>query len=278
MLHLSGYNVSLSDLQQFRQLGSITPGHPENFVTPGVEVSTGPLGQGICNAVGMAMAEAHLRATYAKDGFSPIDHFTYVICGDGCLQEGVSGEASSLAGHLGLGRLIVLYDDNHVTIDGDTALSFTEDVNKRYEAYGWHVQTVNDVNNLNALRDAIVAARAEVNRPSIIKVRTIIGQGSAKQGTGHVHGAPLGASDLSNVKKHFGFDPSQSFVIPDEVREVYSARGLLHGAEAERLWNEHMATYTAAHPQLAGELHRRFSNELPMQQLIDAMPKYSAQV
>lgn len=160
MLHISGYDVSMDQLKQFRQLGSITPGHPENFLTPGIEVSTGPLGQGITNAVGMAIAEKHLQGVFSRPGFeSLIDHFTYVICGDGCLQEGVSSEACSLAGHLGLGKLIVLYDDNHITIDGDTFLSFTEDVNKRYESYNWQVITVEDGNNLSALRAAISEAQ-----------------------------------------------------------------------------------------------------------------------
>lgn len=207
MLHLTGYSLTLDDLKNFRQLGSLTPGHPENFVTPGVEVATGPLGQGISNAVGLAIAEAHLAAEFNKDNFTVVDHYTYVLCGDGCLQEGVSAEACSLAGHLGLGKLIVCYDDNQITIDGDTSLSFTEDVNKRYEAYGWHVQTVSDVNNLSDLRTALDAAKAETARPSLIKIRTIIGHGSAKEGTQHVHGAPLGATDLAKVKQYYGFDP-----------------------------------------------------------------------
>lgn len=177
MLHLTGYNVKLSDLQNFRQVGSITPGHPEVGVTDGVEVSTGPLGQGISNAVGLAMAEEHLRAKFSKPGFPVIDNFTYVICGDGCLQEGVASEACSLAGTLKLGKLIVLYDDNLITIDGATDLSFTEDVAKRFEAYGWHVQKVGDGNtsNLAELRAAVANAQAVTDKPSIINIRTIIG-------------------------------------------------------------------------------------------------------
>lgn len=171
MLHLTGYDLSIDDLKQFRQLGSLTPGHPENFVTPGVEVSTGPLGQGISNAVGLAIAEKHLAAVYNRDGYNLIDHYTYVLCGDGCLQEGISSEASSLAGHLGLGKLIVCYDDNLITIDGSTSLSFTEDVGKRYEAYNWHVQTVSDGNDIAAINQAIENAKAETHRPSLIKVR-----------------------------------------------------------------------------------------------------------
>jgi transketolase len=188
MLHLTGYDLTLDDLRAFRQFGSKTPGHPENFLTPGVEVSTGPLGQGISNAVGLAIGEKHLAAVFNRDGFPIVDHFTFVICGDGCLQEGISSEASSLAGHLGLGKLIVCYDDNKITIDGSTSLSFTEDVGMRYEAYGWHVLVVNDVNNLDALREAIELAKAETKRPTLIKIRTVIGFGSTKEGTGGVHG------------------------------------------------------------------------------------------
>jgi transketolase len=170
ILHLTGYDISIDDLKKFRQLGSLTPGHPENILTPGVEVSTGPLGQGISNAVGLAMAEKHLGAVFNQASYPLIDHYTYVLCGDGCLQEGVSSEASSLAGHLGLGKLIVCYDDNKITIDGDTSLSFTEDVAKRYEAYNWHVQVVDDVNDLHALRHAIEVAKEVQDKPSLIKV------------------------------------------------------------------------------------------------------------
>jgi transketolase len=206
MLHLAGYPLSLADLQGFRQLGSRTPGHPENHLTPGVEVSTGPLGQGIANAVGLAVAERHLAATYNRDGFPVVDHYTYVICGDGCLQEGVSAEASSLAGHLGLGKLVVLYDDNKISIDGETDLSFTEDVLQRYQAYGWHTLTVahGDAGDLGELRAAVAAARAETARPTLIKVRTTIGCGSKNEGTEKVHGSPLGAADLASVKSKVG--------------------------------------------------------------------------
>lgn len=209
MLHLSGYAIGLNDLKQFRQLDSITPGHPENFATPGVEVSTGPLGQGISNAVGLAIAEKHLAATYNREGYNIIDHYTYVICGDGCLQEGVSGEASSLAGHLGLGKLIVLYDDNHITIDGDTSLSFTEDVGQRYASYGWHVQVVDDVNDLDSLRAAIQTAKEVEDQPSIIKIRTTIGEGSLAAGKHSVHGAPLGANDIAQLKTKYGYNPEE---------------------------------------------------------------------
>lgn len=273
MLHLSGYDLSIEDLKQFRQLGSLTPGHPENVITPGVEVSTGPLGQGLSNAVGMALAEKHLAAIFNKPGFENIvDHHTFVLCGDGCLQEGVTSEASSLAGHLGLGKLIVCYDDNHITIDGDTKLSFTEDVNKRYEAYGWHVQTVADVNDLQAVREAIAAAKAETGRPSIIKIRTVIGEGSSKAGSHGVHGAPLGAADLKSVKSKFGLDPEQSFQVPDAVREAYNSV-LARGAAAEAEWNNVFAAYAEQHAELAAEFVRRMKGELPADEnWIDRLP------
>lgn len=273
MLHLSGYAVSMDDLKQFRQLDSITPGHPENFATPGVEVSTGPLGQGISNAVGLAIAERHLAATYNKEGFNLIDHFTYVICGDGCLQEGVSSEASSLAGHLGLGKLIVLYDDNHITIDGDTALSFTEDVGARYESYGWHVQTVDDVNDIEAMRDAIYAAKAIEDKPSIIKIRTVIGHGSLAQGKHSVHGAPLGAADLTQLKLRFQYDPSQTFVVHDDVRAVYAGRD--HSSSYD-LWVALLASYAEAYPEASAELNRRLSGALP-EGWKDRLPRFPAE-
>jgi transketolase len=272
MLHLTGYPLSMNDLKQFRQLGSLTPGHPENFVTRGVEVSTGPLGQGLSNAVGMAMAERHLAATFNRPGFDVVDHFTFVICGDGCLQEGVTSEASSLAGHLGLGKLIVCYDDNKITIDGNTDLSFTEDVGKRYEAYGWQVLTVTDANNLSDVRAAIAAAKADLNRPTLIKIQTIIGHGSAKQGTHGVHGAPLGADDLKFVKTKFGFDPNASFTVDPRVSEFYSERGRL-GAAKEGSWNEMMAAYEQTHPSLSSDYRRRYSGVLPAGWK-DKLPKY----
>jgi transketolase len=275
MLHLCGYDLSIDDLKKFRQLGSLTPGHPENIVTPGVEVSTGPLGQGISNAVGMAIAEKHLAATFNRGPAfgGVVDHYTYVICGDGCLQEGISSEACSLAGHLQLGKLIVCYDDNLITIDGNTALSFTEDVNMRYEAYGWHVQTVADVNDLVALRASIAAAKAETNRPSIIKIRTVIGHGSKKGGTSGVHGAPLGKDDLANVKTKFGFDPSLSFEVSADVKAHYSAKVTV-GKEHDKQWTAMFAEYAKAFPELAAEFVRREKGELPAGWK-DNMPLYS---
>lgn len=274
MLHLCGYNLSIEDLKKFRQLGSLTPGHPENIVTDGVEVSTGPLGQGISNAVGMAIAEKHLAATFNKSEFpAVVDHFTYVICGDGCLQEGISSEASSLAGHLKLGKLIVCYDDNLITIDGDTSLSFSEDVNKRYEAYGWHIQTVADVNDLGALRASIAAAQAETTRPSIIKIRTVIGHGSAKGGTSGVHGAPLGKADLAAVKTKFGFDPNESFAVSADVKAFYSSK-VSTGAQQEKQWSAMFSEYAKSYPELAADYIRREKGEMPADWKSN-MPLYS---
>jgi transketolase len=211
----------------------------------------------------MAIAGAHLAAEFNRDGFPLVDNFVYVVCGDGCLQEGVSGEAASLAGHLGLGKIIVCYDDNHITIDGGTELSFTEDVLKRYEAYGWHVQHVADGNNdVAGIEAAIRAAQAVTDKPSIIKITTTIGFGSEKQGKEEVHGAPLGAADLKHVKKAFGWDPEQSFVVPDEARAYYTAAGHA-AAAAEAAWQRTLAGYRAAHPELAAEFERRMAGALP---------------
>tara|TARA_B100000780_G_scaffold279014_1_gene254968 strand:+ start:14 stop:2056 length:2043 start_codon:yes stop_codon:yes gene_type:complete len=278
MLHLSGYErPTMPDLQNFRQLNAVTAGHPENYLLDGVEVSTGPLGQGISNAVGLAIAETHLAATFNQNNMAPlVDHKTYVICGDGCLQEGVSSEACSLAGHLKLGKLIVLYDDNDITIDGGTNLSFTEDVAKRFEAYGWHVQAVADGNSTDtsSLEAAIAAAQAETSRPSLIKVKTIIGFGSAKQGTHSVHGAPLGAEDIENVKAKFGFDPKQSFVVPDTVRAAYG-ECVNNGNAAVTEWNALLNEYKSAVPDAMKEFERRITGALP-EGWMDALPKYVA--
>uniref|UniRef100_A0A7S4MWS1 transketolase n=1 Tax=Odontella aurita TaxID=265563 RepID=A0A7S4MWS1_9STRA len=271
MLHLAGYEgTTMDDLRKFRKLGSKTPGHPENFCTDGVEVSTGPLGQGISNAVGLAIAERHFAATYSSALF---DHYTYVICGDGCLQEGVSSEASSLAGHLGLGKLIVLYDDNDITIDGPTSLSFTEDVYKRYESYGWHVQKVDDVaDGLGALRTAMDNARGESDKPSIIGIKTLIGYGSLKEGSHSVHGAPLKADDLSQLKSKFGLDPAKSFHVEDDVKEAYAKRTKdLESIKSE--WDTAFAKYKEDHPDKAAEIQRRFANTLP-EGALDALPSY----
>jgi transketolase len=275
MLHLAGYETSkIEDLKKFRQLGSTTPGHPENFVTQGVEVSTGPLGQGISNAVGMAMAESHLAATYNTNDHNLFDNFTYVICGDGCLQEGLSCEASSLAGHLGLGKLIVLYDDNNITIDGDTALSFSEDVAKRYDAYNWHVQKVDDVNKLDDLRKAIEAAKGVDDKPSIICIKTVIGEGSpSKAGTAGCHGSPLGEDELVATKKAYGLpNPEEKFCISDAVK-AHFAEATKKGEGAMAEWQKVMDAYAAANPEKAKEITRRFAGELP-DDAFDLLPKF----
>lgn len=262
LMHLYGYPYSLDDLKHFRQLHSKTPGHPEAEM-PGVEVTTGPLGQGISNAVGIAVAQKHMGARFNTPDASLIDGFTYAIAGDGCLMEGVASEAASLAGHLQLGNLIVFYDDNHITIDGDINVAFTEDVNKRFEAYGWHVLTVADGNHdLQAIHDAIVEAKKVTNKPTLIKVSTIIGFGSKNQGTHGVHGSPLKPDDIAALKERWGFDPSKSFDVPQEVYDYYSETVKKHQAE-EVEWNALFDKYKSTNPELGAELQRRINKELP---------------
>lgn len=277
LLHLTGFEeFTMDQLQHFRQLNHKTPGHPENcIVNGGIEVTTGPLGQGIANAVGLAIAQKHLAAVFNKPGYEVFNNHTYVFCGDGCLQEGVSGEASSLAGHLGLGNLILLYDDNHISIDGDTELSFTEDVTKRYESYGWHTQIVADGDNdLAAISKAIEEAQKVTDKPSLIKVRTTIGKGSKKQGTEKVHGAPLGAEDIAHVKKTFGFPEDKFFYIPEEAKNKF-LEVKAKGKEIEEKWNEMFKQYTAAFPAEAAEATRRMSNKLP-ENWRASLPTYKA--
>ena len=274
MLHLTGYDLSLDDLKKFRQIDSKTPGHPEVGVTPGVEVATGPLGQGLTNGVGLALAATHMAATFNREGFPLLDNFVYVICGDGCMQEGITSEASSLAGHLGLGRLIVFYDDNKIQIDGSTDLAFTEDVMKRYEAYGWQCLHVEDADtDLQSLSSAIQTAKQELNRPTLIKCTTTIGYGSSKQGTAGVHGAPLGHADLAAVKKAYGFDEDSYFNIPADVQAAYG-KCKAAGARAHGDWNAMFERYRQAHPDLAKEFERRQSGELP-ENWRDALPRWT---
>ena len=264
LLHLSGYDsVTIEDIQQFRQWGSRTPGHPETFETPGVEVTTGPLGQGIANAVGLAIAEAHLAAKFNKDDVKLVDHYTYVIMGDGCHQEGISGEAASLAGHLGLGKLIALYDDNHITIDGNTNVSFTEDVLKRYEAYGWHVQHVADGNtDVDGIAKAIEAAKAVTDRPSMIKVTTTIGYGSPnKSGTAGVHGAALGAEEAALTRQALDWSYGP-FEVPQESYDQWR-QAVTRGAAAEAEWNAALDAYRAKYPAEAAQFERQLRGELP---------------
>ncbi|KAF9153060.1 Transketolase [Linnemannia schmuckeri] len=263
LLHLTGYPTSIEDLKQFRQLNSKTPGHPESHITTGIEVTTGPLGQGFANSVGLAMAEAHMAATFNKPDFELFNNYTFVITGDGCLQEGIASEAASLAGHLKLGKLIALYDDNHISIDGDTEVSFTEDVVKRFEAYGWHTIVVKDGNHdLESIARAIEEAKKVTDKPSLIKVFTTIGFGSLNQGTEKVHGSPLKADDIVQLKKAWGFNPEEKFAVPKETYDLYHAKAD-KGAKLNQEWDALLEKYASAHPELAAQLKRRLANKLP---------------
>ncbi len=261
LLHLTGYAVSLDDLKSFRQWGSITPGHPEYGLTSGVEATTGPLGQGLSNAVGMAIAERRLAAEFNRPDHTVIDHRTYVICSDGDLQEGVSAEACSLAGHLRLGKLIVLYDDNRIQLDGPTAMAFSEDVLGRFGAYGWHTQRVEDGTDVGAISAAIDAAESDP-RPSIIAVRTHIGFGSPhKQDSQKSHGAPLGADEVRLTKEAYGWDPNKTFYVPDEASALFR-EAVGEGEARAAAWNARMDAYAAAYPDEAAELRRRIAGHL----------------
>ena len=260
-LHLAGYDLPISQLEQFRQWGSHTPGHPEYGETPGVEVTTGPLGQGFAEAVGLAIAEKHLAALYNHDNHTPVNHFTYVLCGDGDLMEGISHESSSLAGTLGLGKLIVLYDDNLISLDGPTDLSFTEDVTKRFEGYHWQVQMVDDGNDLEAIEAAILKAKAETTKPSLIRVRTVIGYGSPKAGTQKVHGEALGTEALKATKKNLGWDPDKMFFVPDAAASKWG-ECVTKGKAAHEAWDATYAEYRKAYPELAAEYDRTTSMKL----------------
>jgi transketolase len=275
LLHLTGYDsVPMAEIKNFRQWGSATPGHPENFETPGVEVTTGPLGQGICNGVGLAMAEAHLAAKFNKPDCTLVDHYTYVILGDGCNMEGVSGEACSLAGHLGLGKLIALYDDNHISIDGSTDISFTEDVGMRFEAYGWHVIHVEDGNtDLAGIQKAIEDAKAVTDKPTLIKVTTTIGYGSpSRQGTSGIHGAALGEAEIALTRENLGWNYAP-FEIPEDVLGHFR-KAVDRGASAESEWKETLATFKTKYAAEAQEFERMLSGELPPN-WADALPLYA---
>jgi transketolase len=275
LLYLTGYDsVTLDDIKQFRQWGARTPGHPENFETPGVEVTTGPLGQGIANAVGLAMAEAHLAGRFNKPDCTVVDHYTYVILGDGCNMEGVSGEACSLAGHLGLGKLIALYDDNHISIDGSTDIAFTEDVAKRFEAYGWHVQHVENGNtDLDAIAKAIEAAKAVTDKPSMIKVTTTIGYGSPnKQNTAGVHGAALGSDEIKATRENLNWSHGE-FEVPQEALE-HMRKAVERGASLQAEWEETLATYRTKYAQEAALFERMLAGKLP-EGWADALPTYT---
>jgi len=276
LLHLTGYDLSLDDLKNFRQWGSKTPGHPEYDPHLGVEVTTGPLGQGISNAVGMAIAQKYLAGYFNRDGFSIIDYKIYSIAGDGDLEEGVSSEASSLAGHLGLDNLIVIYDDNHITIDGDTDLCFTEDRAKRYKAYGWNVIVVDgDGNDLEAIEKALKKAKQQKGRPTIIKLRTHIAYGSPnKQDTAGAHGSPLGEDEIRLIKEKFGWDPERTFYVPQEVLS-YMQKAVERGKRAEAAWLRKFEKYAQAYPELAQQFRDAAAGRLSVD-LDELLPKFEA--
>ncbi len=276
LLHLTGFDYSLEDLQNFRQWGSKTPGHPEYDPALGVEATTGPLGQGISNAVGMCIAEKYLAEYFNRQGFPVIDHKVYVFAGDGDLEEGISGEACSLAGHLGLNNLVVVYDDNHISIDGPTELSFTEDRAKRYEAYGWYVQEVDgDGNDMKAFEKALINAKSEVERPSIIKLRTHIAFGAPHlQDTAEAHGAPLGEEEIALMKKKWGWDPKKTFYVPDEVRE-HMGQAVERGKKVEAEWTKLFEAYAEAHPKLAKAFQDAADGNLPVS-LDEILPVFDA--
>jgi transketolase len=261
-LYLSGYDLSLEDLKQFRQWESRTPGHPEYGYTPGVETTTGPLGQGIGNAVGMAVAQAHLAATFNKPGHAIIDHYTYFICSDGDLMEGVSHEASSFAGHFKLGKLIGFYDDNHITIDGATELTFTDDTAKRFEAYGWQVLHISDVNDLDQIEGALAEAQADTERPTLIVTRTHIGYGSPRQDSEKAHGEALGVENVLTTKRNLGWPSLEPFYVPDEAL-AHWRKTKDKGARLHAEWNAAFDAYVAACPDDAKELDRRLSGRRP---------------
>ena len=277
LLYLAGYDsVSIEDIKQFRQWKSATPGHPENFVTAGVEVTTGPLGQGIANGVGLAVAEAHLAAKFNKPDAKLVDHYTYVILGDGCNMEGISGEAASFAGHQGLGKLIALYDDNHISIDGSTDVAFTEDVSKRFEAYGWHVLHVKDGNtDLEAIAKAIEEAKSVTDKPSMIKVTTTIGYGAPnKADTAGIHGSALGADEIKLTRENLGWN-YEPFEVPEEALS-HMRKAVERGAGYEDEWNKVLADYKSKYPEAAAEFERYLSGKLP-EGWADVLPKYTSE-
>ncbi|MGG3479920.1 transketolase [Peribacillus frigoritolerans] len=264
LLHLSGYGLSIDDLKNFRQWGSKTPGHPEYGHTAGVDATTGPLGQGIAMAVGMAMAERHLAESYNRDSYNVVDHYTYSICGDGDLMEGVSAEAASLAGHLQLGRLVVLYDSNDISLDGDLSQSFSESVADRFKSYGWQYIRVEDGNDLQEIAKAIEEAKTDDARPTLIEVKTVIGYGSPnRSGKSAVHGAPLGADELKLTKEAYKWTFEEDFHVPEEVYSHFNEAVVNAGAQKEEAWNELFKNYKEAHPELAQQLELAIKGELP---------------
>ncbi|MGF2141282.1 transketolase [Vagococcus fluvialis] len=272
LLHLSGYNLPMDEIENFRQWDSLTPGHPEVLHTDGIEATTGPLGQGIAMSVGFAMAEAHLAATYNKDNFNIVDHYTYALCGDGDLMEGISQEAVSLAGHLKLDKLIVLYDSNDISLDGPLDKSFSEDVKGRFEATGWQHILVKDGNDLEAISNAIEEAKKETGKPTIIEIKTIIGFGAELQGTNKVHGAPLGPEGVAVAKKAYGWDYPE-FTVPEEVKARFNEDMIVKGQQAEAEWNELFASYKEVYPELAAQFEASFKDEVTVD-LEKALPVY----
>ncbi|MGF2615789.1 transketolase [Rossellomorea vietnamensis] len=264
LLHLSGYDVSMEDLKQFRQWGSKTPGHPEYGHTPGVEATTGPLGQGLAMSVGMAMAERHLASVYNRDNFNIVDHYTYSICGDGDLMEGISSEAASLAAHLKLGRLIVMYDSNDISLDGELDRSFSEDVEGRFKAYGWQYVRVEDGNDIEAVAKALEEAKSDENHPTLIEVKTVIGYGAPnKSGKSDVHGAPLGEDEMKLTKDAYKWTFDQDFHVPSEVHDRFKEQMVNAGENKEKEWNELFSQYKAQYPELAAKFLSAMNGELP---------------
>ena len=261
LLHLFGYGLTIEDLKNFRQLNSKTPGHPEYNHTPGIETTTGPLGQGVANAVGMALAESHLSAKFNREGFPVVDHYTYAICGDGCMMEGIESEAASFAGTMGLGKLILLYDDNEISIEGDTDITFRENVGKRHEAQGWHVIHVQDGNDIGAINKAIKKAKKVTDKPSLIVCKTIIGYGSPLAGKHDCHGAPLGNVNLDATKKTLNWSCAE-FTVPEEVKQ-HMAKLAAKGKRAESKWKRMFKAYKAAYPELASEYETYLKNKMP---------------
>lgn len=274
LLHLSGYDLSIDDLKEFRQLNSKTPGHPERMHTDGVEVTTGPLGQGIANAVGMAMAEKHLAALYNKDGFNLVDHYTYVICGDGDLMEGISYESMSLAGHLNLNKLIIMHDSNNICLDGDLNTSFSEDIEKRVTAQGWNYLKVEDGNDLEKIEQSILKAKSFENNPTFIEIKTQIGYGSKNAGTNKVHGAPIGEEDFKNVKNFYNWE-EKDFYIPEEIYNVFKENILENGKKANNEWNSLLENYKEKYPEKAKSYIEGMNRELP-ENFIDKINKFDS--
>lgn len=268
LLHLFGYGITQEDLKQFRQLDSRTPGHPEYGHTVGVEATTGPLGAGMAMSVGMAMAEAHLAAKFNKEGYPVIDHYTFVLGGDGCMMEGISSEAMSLAGTLGLGKLIVLYDSNKISIEGDTDIAFTEDVRKRFEAFGFQTLLVEDGNNLEEIGAAIAQAKADLSRPSMITIRTKIGHGSPKEGMASAHGEPLGVDNVKALREKLGWESQEPFFVPEEVVNHYKAIAEKNAAFEDE-WNRLLDEYIKKYPEMKEQWDQYFNDEIPTQLLED---------